>query len=185
MTITQSSNNLLKLITGAEQDNCAAEMIARSSGYHIDKELTVGGTGDMTANVLQVVGTVVVTDQWAIITRVGTLTNLTNMYATLYDGTNTVQLSADGSVLSGMPVGTFFTKDQVYTQPYTVNDASQCRMSEVTDSKKAGRPFIITQKGGTDTFVQLNLTTTDNPIDFDVKIHFEYYPINGSTLTFL
>lgn len=166
-------------------DNCLSEMQLRGHGLHICKEATLGGTGAQIVNALQLTGSVVVINQWAIITEVTTLTNLTNVYATLYDGTNEVYLTADGMTLSGAPVGTFFTKDLIATQPYTVNIADQCRMMENTTSKYAGKPFVITQKNGTNTYVRFHYTTSDNPVSFKLKIHFEYIPMNGSTLVFL
>ena len=57
--------------------------------------------------------------------------------------------------------------------------------AETKTDKKSGRPFTVTQKNGADTFIRLHFTTTDTPVNFKVKIHFEYYPVNGSTLTFL
>jgi len=172
-------------MTGDEPDNSLAEMMERAAGFHIDKTVTISGTGAQTANVLQLTGSVVITNQWAEVKRVGTMANLTNMYADLYDGTNTVDLTADGAALSGMPAGTYFTKDKVAAEVYSVNDASEARLLETLADRKSGRPFTITQKNGADTFIRLHFTTTDNPIDADIKIHFEYYPINGGTLTFL
>lgn len=157
----------------------------RDGGLHICKEVSIGGTGAQTANVLQFTGSLIVTNQWAVITEVTTLTNLTAMYATIYDGTNSIDLTADGAVLSGAPVGSYFTKDQVAAQPYSVNLADQCRMLETLADRRSGRPFTITQKNGTNTYIRFHYTTTDNPVNFKIKIHFEYIPINGSTLVFL
>lgn len=144
--------------------------------------VTVGGTGSQVVNVFKILGLVRVVEQAAEITRVGTLTNLTNLYATLYDGTNSEDLTADGAALSGMPVGTSFMKDKIITQPYSVFDASQCRVSETLDDKRLGKPFTVLQKSGTDTFIRMHYTTTDNPVDFDLFIHFEWQPINGGRL---
>jgi hypothetical protein len=144
---------------------------------------TMGGTGAQTVNVFEFTGTVMIIDQWAEITRVGTLTNLTNMYATIYDGTNTVNLTLDGASLSGAPVGSFFTKDKIASSAYTVNLADECRMLETQDVKKAGRPFIVTAKNGATNYIRFHYTTTDNPVDFDMKIFFEYRVMNGGTLT--
>lgn len=173
------------VISGDEPLNSLGEMVARSAGFHIEKELTVTGTGAQVANVLQLVGSVVILNQWALITEVTTLTNLTGMYADLYDGTNTVALTADGAVLSGAPVGTFFTKDKVAADAYSVSIADETRLLETLVDRKSGRPFTVTQKNATDTFIRLHFTTTDAPVSFKVKIHFEYFSINGSTLTFL
>ncbi len=160
-------------------DDCARFMC--NEMYVVDA--AIGGTGAQTVNVFEFTGTVLVVDQWAEITRVGTLTNLTNMYSTIYDGTNAVNLTADGATLSGMPVGTLFTKDQTAAQPYAVNDSSQCRVLETQDIKKAGRPFVITAKNGVTNYIRFHYTTTDNPVDFDMKIFFEYRTLNGGTLT--
>ncbi len=143
---------------------------------------TLGGTGAQTVNVFKVTGSVKILSQHAIIKRVGTLTNLTNMYATLYDGTNTVNLTADGATLSGLPVGTLFAKDKVAAEVYSVSDASQCRLLETLSDRFVGRPFIVTAKNGADTFIRFHYTTTDNPVDFDMEIHFEYELMNDSTL---
>lgn len=179
-------NDLHEIITGITQlDNSGSDMLVREGGYIISKEVSVGGTGAQIVNVLQLTGTVMVRNQWAEITEVTTLTNLTAMYATLYDGTNSVDLTANGSVLSGAPVGSFFTKDKVATETYTVNISDECRLNETLGDKKAGRPFIITKKNATNTYIRLHYTTTDAPVNFKVKIYFEYYPMNGGTLTFL
>lgn len=167
-------------------DNCAGEMLLRESGLHISKSIDISkAAGTYAENILQLTGSVIITNQWAVIESVTTLTNLTNAYATLYDGTNTVNLTADGAVLSGAPVGSYFTKDQVAAQPYSVNLSDQCRMLETLEDRKSGRPFTVTQKNGTNTYIRFHFTTTDNPVVFTVKIHFEYVPINNSTLVFL
>jgi hypothetical protein len=178
-------NPLPQVIQGDEPDNSLGEMIARSSGYHTEKELTVSGTGAITSNILQLTGTVIVLSQWAMLTEVTTLTNLTNMYADLWGGSVIDTLCSDGAVLSGMPVGTYFTKDKVSTEAYSIIDAATGGVLETLADRKSGRPFTVTQKAETDTFIRLHLTTTDSPISFKVKVHFEYYPINGSTLVFL
>ena len=144
---------------------------------------TIGGTGAQTVNVFQFTGTIVIVDQYAEITRVGTLTNLTNMYATIYDGTNTVNLTADGAVLSGAPVYSFFTKDQTAASTYSVNLADEVRLLETLDDRKAGRPFKITAKNGVTNYIRFHYTTTDNPVDFDMDIFFEYEELDGGRLT--
>jgi hypothetical protein len=176
---------ILRVIVGTEPDNSLAEMQSRAAGFHICQEAQVTGTGANTVNLLQLTGTVRVLNQWAIITEVTTLNNLTGVYATAWDGTNTIDLTADGAVLSGMPSGTVFTKDKLSTETYSVNDASTVSILETIEDRKAGRPFTITQKNGADTFLQLNFTTTDNPVDFAVEVHFEYEPMNGGTLEFV
>ncbi len=152
----------------------------------LSKNLKITGTGAITANVLQVFGTVRVTEQYATITGITTLVNATAVYSTAYDGTNTIELTDDGIVLSGAPVGTFFVKDKATTEVYSLNTADQVRINEVVFTRNSGKPFNITQKNGTNTYIRLHLTTTDNPVDFTVNVVFKYIPLSpGASLIFL
>lgn len=161
-------------------------MLERESSYIISKEVLVTNTtGAYSVNVLQVTGTVMIVNQYAEITYVGDMSTITNVYATLYDGTNTVNLTADGLDLSGATVGTFFTKDKVATEIYSVNKSDQCRMLETLGDKKAGRPFLVTQKNGTNTYIRFHYTVGITPVDFKMTVYMEYRPMNGGTLTFL
>ena len=110
-----------------------------------------------------------------------TLTNLTGLFSTIYDGTNTVNLTINGAVLSGAPVGSMFTKDHDSTQPFTVSMSDQCRMTEA-DLKRIGYPYIVTAKNTADTFIRLHYTTTDSPVNFKLQMIFEYYEIGDGEL---
>ena len=178
-------HELDNIITSDYNDNSAKDMLVRTAGYEIDKVAEITGTGSVVANVLKLTGSVIVISQWAEIMAITTLTNLTNVYATLYDGINSVDLTADGLTLSSAVVGSFFTKDKVAAEAYSANIADECRMLETIDVKKAGRPFIITQKNGVDTFIRFHFTTTDSPVLFTMRIAFEYIPFNGGILEFL
>ena len=151
----------------------------------ITKTIRVTGNGAIVANLLQVFGNVRIVDQSAVIMSVTTLANATNIYASLWDGTLAKDLTADGVVLSGMPVGTMFLKDLDVTQPYSVLDASEGQVNEVLQDNKAGKPFTVTQKSGVDTFMRLHLTTTDAPVDFTVFVKFIFHKFDGSNLVFL
>jgi hypothetical protein len=142
----------------------------------------IGGTGAQTLNVFKVHGSVRVIEQYAEIIEATTLTNCTAVYADLYDGTNTVDLTANGATLSGAPVGTIFTRDKVATQPYSVSVADQCRMSEVLSTPIVGLPFTVTQKNGADTYIRFHYTTTDAPIDFVMLLRFCWSPVDGGYL---
>jgi hypothetical protein len=144
-----------------------------------------GVTGAQNLNIFQLNGAVRVVEQYAIITEATTLTNCTNVYADLWDGTNSEVLTLDGATLSGVSVGTIFTKDKDVTQAYSVIQADQCRVNEVVDEKKLGKPFTVSQKYNTDTFMRFNFTTTDNPINFKMFIKFVWEPVNGGYLTLL
>lgn len=168
-------------------DNSMAEMLAREAGYITEvANATLGGTGSQSVNVFEFTGTILVIDQYARITRAGTLTNCTGVYADIYDGTVAVKLTDDapGATLSNAPVGTFFTKGQDDSQPYDVMLADQVRLLESpTNPRRIGRPFLINAKPGVSNYIRFNYTTTDSPVDFDLTVWFTYWPINGSTLS--
>jgi hypothetical protein len=149
------------------------------------KDIPITGTGALTVNVFQVIGAVRVVEQVAELVSVTTLTNATNVYADLWDGTNACNLTADGATLSGAPVGSVFTKDKVAANAYSVLLADECRVSEVIDAKKIGRAFTVAQKSGTDTFIRFHLTTTDNPVNFTMHLKFVYEPVDGGRLVYL
>lgn len=184
----QSYTSLKKaLACGCGDDNSVADYLQRECGRFIDEEVTISlAAGSHTVNVFQLTGTVWIFDQWAEITEVTTLTNCTNMYSTLYDGTNTVTVTLDGASISGMPVGTCFSKTKDASQTYEVIDASQCRLTVPGASgKKDAYPFVITQKNGANTYLRLHLTTTDNPLSFKMRLMFTWAPLNGGALTYL
>ena len=152
----------------------------------ISKSVRVTGTGAIAANLLKVVGHVIILSQYAIIESITRLNNATGVYATRYDGVNEDDLTADGVVLSGFTVNSYFTKDKVAAQPYTAVNGLTGGVVEVTDDRFAGRPFTAMQTNGVDTFLRFYLTTTDNPVDFTMGVYFEYIPLGkGSSLSFL
>lgn len=162
--------------------NSLWDMLFRVSGKIIMVEdVPITGTGSVNLNVFKVNGTIRVLNTWAEITEVTTLTNMTDVYADAYDGTLAIDLTkSPGAVLSGAPVGTFFTKDKASTETYSVALADQVRILEVTT--KNAVPFYVTQKNGVDTFIRFNFTTTDAPISFKMTVWFEYQEINGGSL---
>lgn len=183
--INLANNPLLIPTTGTESDNSVCEMLCRTSGIHIKKSITVTGTGSITANVLQFTGAVLILNQWAHLTAVTTLTNATAVYADIYDGTNSALLTkATGCSMSGFTVGSFFYKGYASTEPYVALNADQCRMSE-TIGNKVGSPFVLNPKNGVTNYIRFNLTTTDNPVNFVMEVHFEYKIMDGGTLAFL
>jgi len=165
------------------EENSVWSTHQREAGRELVVTAAIGGTGAQTVNVFEFTGTVRVLDQWAEIISVTTLTNLTNMYADVYDGTRAIDLTADGAVLSNCPVGTFFTRDKVATQTYSVSCADEVRMNENLADRKVGLPFTITAENGATNYIRFHYTTTDNPVAFTLKIHFVYVLYNGATLT--
>jgi hypothetical protein len=156
--------------------------VLRRNGIRIKKEgLNVtGNNNSYNLNIFKLTGSVEIVSQYAIITAVTNLTNMTAVYADLWDGTNSVNLTSNGATLSGCPVGTLFTKDLDVTNPYTINKSDQCRMNEAI-VMDIGKPFIITQKNGADTYVRLNYTT-NTVLDFVMDVYFKFRELDGGTL---
>ncbi len=181
MTGYYSSNELGGLVPEVANSNTMADMFNRTAGRVLVITPTIAlAAGANVANVFQVTGSVRILDQWAEILAISG-GDITNCYATLYDGTNSVNLTADGMDLTGAPVGTFFTKDQVAAQPYSVSIADQCRMLETLEDRKTGRPFTVTQKNGANTYIRFHATAAAEA-SLQIKIQFEYWPINGGAL---
>jgi len=165
-------------------DGSMVEMLTkidRETHEHISVEATITGNGATVVNVFKFTGTVRIISQEAEISEVTDITTCSAVYATLYDGTNTVDLTKNGIDLSGAPVGSYFTKDQVATETYSLNSADQVRLNEVGVSKKAGLAFTATAKNGVDNFIQFRFTGDANT-SFKMKILFCYTLYNGSTL---
>lgn len=180
----RSNLELGNVLPNTHSCNSGWDLLERGGGRHLEiLNATITGTGTVNTNVLKVTGTVQVISQWAIITEVTTLTNMTNVYADVWDGTNSVPLTKTTTcTLSNAPVGTYFSKDLISTEPYTVNMADQCRMSEMP-TKNFSYPFIVTANNGSTTYIRFNYTTTDNPINFKMSVYFNWLPVDGGTLT--
>ncbi len=154
--------------------------------FRVCKELAISAaSGSHNVNVFKVTGSVRILEQYAEITEITTLTNLTALYSTLYDSSASVDLTADGAVLSGLPVGTMFTKDKAATEEYTVCSAAAGCVNETASDKKVGKPFTVTAKTGADTFIRMNFSTTDDPVSFKMLLVFEWEPIDGGGLELL
>lgn len=95
--------------------------------------MQVTGTGALTANVLQYTGAIQVVEQYAELVLAPTLTNATDVYADIWDGSVATALTkTPGAILSGAPVGSFFLKDQSVASTYSTMFADQARFNEVS-----------------------------------------------------
>lgn len=171
-----------KIISGNPDDNCINDLAQRAGGIKLSVEMTVNGTGAISANIFKVNGSVDIIDAYGEITEITTLTNLTNGKFFLYDGTNSVDITADGFSLSGVSVGSIILKTLDSSNAATIVNADQCRVTEADTSKKTHHPFMVTQKNGADTYLKCSMSTTDNPVNFKVKFYVVYKPLDGGSL---
>ena len=147
----------------------------------IEGIVNVTGNGATILNVFKFTKTVRILHQEALIMAITDIVTCSNVYATIYDGTNIKDLTADGIDLSGVPVGTYFTKDKIAANTYTMSEADEVRIIETVEDRKAGRPFSVTAKDGVDNFIQFRFTGDANT-DFDMFVHFNFELVNGATL---
>lgn len=165
--------------------NSPFEILERE-GMRVEKNIHITGNNDSyNINVFQVFGTVDIISQYAEITEVNNLTNMIGVYADLWDGVVSDDLTADGATLSNFPIGSWFTKDRETTETYSVINASTCKKHEIRPAEDIGLPFQVTQKtGNVDTFIRFNYTT-NTVLDFWMKIFFRWRPLNGGRLVLL
>lgn len=135
-------------------------------------------------NVFKYTGTIEIVAQYAEITEVVNVSNMTNVYADIWDGTNSKSLtkSGPGADFSGICVGSFFSKLGSISEEYYINIANENRVLDV-DSGDVGQPFLITAKHGVDNYIRFNFTT-NTTLDFTMKVFFKYRIVNGGTLEF-
>jgi len=140
-------------------------------------------TETKTVNIFKYTGILTVLNQWGAITDAPALTNCTNVYADVWDGTNSDLITTPGVDLSGCPVNTVLFKDEINTEIFSKVDADQARIYENRDDDALGRPFSLVAKPGVDNFIRLHLTT-NTTLDFTILINFRVAFVNGSTLEF-
>jgi len=163
--------------------NSLSEIINRNGTKLIIEDVNItGNNNSYNINVFKFTGAIQILCQYAIITEVTDLSNMTGVYADIWDGSTSVNLTDDspGATLSGFSVGSMFTKDQAANQAYTVMNADQCRLSE-PGFNQVGRPFIINAKNGVDNYIRFNYTT-NTTLDFKMSVYFTYRTIDGGTI---
>lgn len=153
--------------------------IFEREGMRLNSTVHITGNNDSyNLNIFQVFGTVMILNQFAILTEINNITNMTGVYADIWDGLVSDLLTANGADLSGLPVGSWFTKDRESVEQYSVVSAATACKHEIRPAQDIGLPFQVTQKNGVDTFIRFNYTT-NTLLDFYMEIFFKWRPING------
>ena len=170
-----------------EVSNSVHDHLDRAVGHVLSNDITIDeNNGSANVNCFQITGSVEIYRIYGAIKTATTLTNCTATYFDLFTAGDAADvITKNDGVLSGMPAGTFFSKEGVKTVTMTVLDPSTIIVTEPATDKKQFTPFIITQKTGVDTFVRFNYTTTDAPANAVFTIYVEYRkpPSGGGTIT--
>ena len=173
---------ILKDYSG-EDNNSVLGAVRRAGFILVEKEITLSANNTSAkVNCFTIDNSVCIDHLYGEITDATTLANCTAIHFDVYDGTNTIALTSNGSALSGLAVGSFFSKTAANTEDITVHDNSQVRVTEVAD-KKPHQPCIITQKASTNTYIRFGYTTTDAPINAKLKIYCWYHKIDSGAVT--
>lgn len=185
MGVTGGTHDYLKdTFTGDGSEDTPEGAIIRAGGKHATKTITLNANNTSAAvNVFQITGAVNVSSLHGSVTLATTLTNCTDVYFDLWDGTTSVPLTkSTTAALSGAGVGSFFIKTDVAATALTTLLNSQCRISEVAGNK-VSQSFDAVQKLSTDTFIRFRYTTTDAPINAQLKVDCEWADIDSGSLT--
>lgn len=174
------SDTLRRIYAQNGSSNTSEGGIIRAGGKHATNTITLNANNTSAAvNIFVVTGPVDIRSLHGEVTVATTLTNLTDAYFDLWDGTVSVPLTkATGATLSGAGVGSFFLKTDVATAELTVLLNNQARISEVTGNRTS-QHFIAVAKTSAPTYIRFRYTTTDAPINAQLKIDCTWVDIDS------
>jgi len=169
------------MTTGAEVDS-VHHYLERTIGEPTTKTITLSANNTTASeNIFQITGSVQIYRIYGEITDATTLANLTAASFDLYDSTAAVQMTAAGGVLSGMGVGTNFFKSGLAANNFDINNNAAGAITEQTyEGSDVFSRCIVTQKTGANTYIRFTYTTTDTPINAQIKFYVEYFGLDGS-----
>jgi hypothetical protein len=179
--------NILSLIARyadvqAEHNSCGG-LLVRSAGYHLETNVTLdANNGSDVKSLFAFTKSVRVLALHLEVIDATTLNNCTGVYFDAWDGASSEIITADGAVLSNFEVDSFALKDQDNSIVLTTARADQVRMTEPAAGKKSHQPFILTTKSGQTNHIRLHYTTTDTPINAQLKVVCEFSVINSGDM---
>jgi len=150
--------------------------VDRIGGHVLSNDITISAN-NTSANIdcFQITGSIEILRIYGAIKTITTLANCTAAYFDLFTAGDAADvITKNNGVLSGMAVGTFFTKEAVKTETMTVINNATISVTEPATNKKTFTPFIVTQKTGADTFIRFNYTTSDAPANAVFTVYVEY-----------
>lgn len=73
-------------------------------------------------------------------------------------------------------------KDADVASALTTLNNDQCRIKEATTGARVNTPFIAIQKISTNTYLRFNYTTTDAPINAQIKVDVTWADIDNGEI---
>lgn len=177
-------NFLLRPWIGTGSSDTPEGAIVRAGGKHATKTITLSANNtSANVNVFQVTGSTKITLLHGEILTKTTLTNCTNVYFDLWDGTTSVPITKiTGASMSGYNVGAFFIKDADVSTVLSILNNASCGIKEAATGNRVNTEFIAVQKTATNTYIRFNYTTTDAPINATIKVDCQWSDIDSGTL---
>jgi hypothetical protein len=171
-------------LPSGEQADSVHDYLERTIGEKTNKTITLSANNTTASeNIFQITGDIQIYRMWACVTDATTLANCTSASFDLYDSTAAVQITAATGVLSGVPVNTLVAKTGLAANAFVVNSATAGSLIEQTyEGSDVFSRFIVTQKNSANTYIRFTYTTTDAPINTQLKVYVEYHSLNGGTL---
>jgi hypothetical protein len=166
------------------QTDSVHDYFHRTVGEGANKTITLSANNTTASeNIFQITGDIQIYRMWACVTDATTLANCTSASFDLYDGTAAVQISAATGVLSGVAVNTLIAKTGLAANAFDISNAVAGALIEQTyEGADVFSRFVLSQKNSTATYIRFTYSTTDAPINAQLKVYVEYNPLNGGTL---
>lgn len=157
--------------------------IIRTGGKIFEKTITLNANNTTDViDICQFTGVIEILALTAEVTVVNTMTNCTNVFFTITDGTTTIDLTKDGATISNFGVGSFLIKESDSSTIISVADSNTINLIEAPAGNKAKQPFILVANKNNNNFIQFNYNTTDTPIDAELKVIITWADINSGIL---
>jgi len=134
----------------------------RASGEALFKTVSITGTGgEVITNCFSFGNLIEIIALYGVLTDATDVTQLDGIWLDVYDGTNSVALTADGASLSGATEHSAFEKIQDDSQALTVGNASQVRYVE-SAFRRAFAGGLALPKNGVTNYIRLRCDTDAN-----------------------
>lgn len=143
--------------TDTIQGNSVYSKLIMGMGSMSMKQLTIDGNGAQSDNVFTIIGFVEVMDIYLVAQNVIDSTTLSGCKFIVYDGTNTVDITAASTDLSGITNGSLVIKngDNTATLVYSKSD-------QIRGINKMSPLFTLSGKGGVTNYIKFNFTGDAN-----------------------
>jgi len=177
-------NFLLRPFIGTGSSDTPEGSVIRAGGKHATNTITLSANNtSANVNVFQITGTTKIVSIHGEVKDATTLANCTNCYFDLWDGTTSVPITkTTTSSISGFGVGSFFIKDADVASALTTLKNNQCRIKEAATGTKVNTEFLAMQMIATNTYLRFNYTTTDAPINAQLKIDVSWMDIDNGII---